>query len=222
MKTVVVIPAFNEETAIYEVVRSLQGFADRVIVVNDGSSDRTAQIAESAGALVVHHAINRGYGAASTTGIAAALKIGADTIVTFDADGQHRVEDIARITKPIEDGDADIVIGCRTLERQMIPLRRRAAHGIANALTYLLFGLWVQDSQSGLRAFSKRMAENMDLKCDRMEFSSEVIREIKKGGWRLVEIPIVPIYTEYSLSKGQGFFVGIKTAWRLVVRKVLK
>lgn len=221
MRTVVVIPAYNEERHVGDVVRSLRFVADAVVVVDDGSDDRTGEIAANAGATVVTHVLNRGYGAGTATGIAAALRLGAEAIVTFDADGQHRAEDVPRIIKPVADGSADVVIGVRTVERDRIPATRRAAHWCANALTYLLFGLWVTDSHSGLRAFSRRMAEGMVLKCDRMEVASEIIKEIKRGGWRLTEIPIVPIYTEYSLSKGQSFTVGLKTAWRLIVSKVL-
>lgn len=221
MKTVVVIPAYNEERHVGDVVRSLRSVADAVVVVNDGSSDRTGEVAATAGATVVTHVINRGYGAGTATGIAAALLLGADAIVTFDADGQHAASDVPRITKPIADGVADVVIGVRTVERDRIPVTRRIAHWCANALTYALFGLWVTDSHSGLRAFSRRMAEGMELKCDRMEVASEIIKEIKRGGWKLAEVPIVPIYTEYSLSKGQSFTVGLKTAWRLIVSKVL-
>ena len=101
-----------------------------------------------------------------------------------------------------------------------MPLKRRFANWMGNALTFLLFGMWVQDSQSGLRAFSRRAAEELDLKCDRMEVSSEIVKEIKSHEWRLLEVPIVPIYTEYSLSKGQNFFVGLKTAGKLLLRRI--
>ena len=222
MRTIVVIPAFNEERTIGDVVRSLLSVADEVIVVNDGSVDLTRKTAQHAGAMVVSHAINRGYGAATATGITAAVRRHADTIVTFDADGQHAAADVPAIVAPIEADRADIVIGVRSVERHRIPVTRRLAHWCANALTYFLFGLWVTDSHSGLRAFSRRMAENMNLRCDRMEVASEIIKEIKHGEWRLQEVPIVPIYTEYSLSKGQNLVVGLKTAWRLIVSKVLK
>jgi glycosyltransferase involved in cell wall biosynthesis len=221
MRTVIVIPAYNEARMIGEVVRSARAVAEAVVVVDDGSADRTGEIAANAGAIVVTHVMNRGYGAGTATGIAAALRLGAEAIVTFDADGQHRASDVPRIVAPLERGEADVVMGVRTMETGRIPVTRRLAHWCANALTYALFGRWVTDSHSGLRAFSRRMAEGMDLKCDRMEVASEIIKEIHRGGWRLAEVPIVPIYTDYSLSKGQSFTVGIKTAWRLILSKLL-
>jgi hypothetical protein len=102
-----------------------------------------------------------------------------------------------------------------------MPPKRRLANWVGNALTYALFGLWVQDSQSGLRAFSLKAARDLRLRCDRMDVSSEIIKEIKTHGWQLAEVPIQPVYTAYSLSKGQSFFVGLKTAGRLFLRRLI-
>ncbi len=220
MTIFVVVPAYNEEQTIGEVVRSLRPYADRVFVVDDGSSDRSGVIASEAGAYVITHVMNRGLGAALGTGIGEAFRRGADAVVTFDADGQHRAEDVPRMVAPIEDGTADVVIGCRTDDRSRMPVKRRFANWCGNALTYVLFGIWVKDSQSGLRAFSRHAGDRMELKCDRMEVSSEIVKEIRRNGFALAEIPIVPIYTEYSLSKGQGFIVGLKTAGKLLIRRI--
>jgi len=222
MRLAVVVPAYNEEKTVGQVVRSLRSAADLVLVVDDGSTDGTDAAARAAGAELVSHFMNRGLGAALGTGIAAAVLAGAEIVVTFDADGQHRVEDIPRLIEPILRGRADAVIGCRTAERGRMPVSRRAANWIGNALTYVLFGLWVKDSQSGLRAFSRRAAAELEIKTDRMEVSSEIVKEIRRHGWRLAEIPIVPVYTDYSLSKGQGFFVGLKTAGRLLLNRLAK
>jgi len=222
MTLAVVVPAYNEEKTVGQVVRSLRPAADRVLVVDDGSTDGTAAAARSAGAEVIGHFMNRGLGAALGTGIAAAVLAGADIVVTFDADGQHRVEDIPRLVEPIRSGKADAAIGCRTAERGRMPASRRLANWIGNALTFVLFGLWVRDSQSGLRAFSRRAAGQLEIKTDRMEVSSEIVKEIKRHAWRLAEVPIVPVYTDYSLSKGQGFLVGLKTAGRLLLNRLAK
>ena len=222
MKTYVIVPAYNEEQKIGEVVRSLHAYADHVLVVDDGSSDRSGVIASEAGASVITHVMNRGLGAALGTGISEALRRGADAVVTFDADGQHRAEDVPRMIAPIESGEADVVIGCRTDDRSRMPAKRRFANWCGNALTYVLFGIWVKDSQSGLRAFSRYAGDTMELRCDRMEVSSEIIKEIKRNGFRLAEIPIVPIYTEYSLSKGQSFIVGLQTAGKLFTRRIMQ
>lgn len=217
----VIVPAYNEAKTVAEVVRGLKPYADRVIVVDDGSIDRTGEIAAAAGARVVRHCINRGLGAAIGTGVAAALADGARAIVTFDADGQHRPEDVPRMIADIEAGKADVAIGCRVQDRRRMPVSRRLANWCGNALTYALFGIWCSDSQSGLRAFSRAAAERLEIRTDRMEVSSEIIKEIKRNRWRCAEVPITPIYTEYSMSKGQGFVVGLKTAGRLVIRKLL-
>jgi glycosyltransferase involved in cell wall biosynthesis len=221
MSVIVVVPAYNEEKTVGRVVRSLSSCTEKIIVVDDGSTDSTSAKSMEAGASVVRHKLNRGLGAAIGTGIEAALRCGADVIVTFDADGQHDSADIPKMIRPILDGEADAAIGVRTIDREQMPTTRRIANWIGNALTFVLFGKWVKDSQSGLRAFSRKAAESMELRCDRMEVSSEIVKEIGRHGWRLAEVPIKPVYTDYSMSKGQGFLVGLKTAGKLLLRRLM-
>lgn len=222
MRRIVVIPAYNEEKTVSEAVRGALALADLVVVVDDGSTDRTAEVAGTAGATVVRHAINRGLGGALGTGIAAALRLGADALVTMDADGQHRPEDARRVFDRLERGGVDFVIGSRMLEaRGHMPRRRRLAQWCGNALTAALFGRWVSDSQSGLRGLTRPAAERLELKSSRMEVSSEFIREAARLGLRVAEIPIESVYTDYSLSKGQGFAVGLQTAARLILRRLI-
>ncbi len=221
MKVVAVVPAYNEERTVGLVVRSLLPCVHEVIVVDDGSADRTARVAREAGARVFGHMLNRGLGAAIGTGLEAALRAGADALVTFDADGQHDASDIGRLVAPIVAGEADVAIGVRTMDRRLMPLSRRTANWIGNALTFALFGKWVRDSQSGLRAFSRDAAAELEIRCDRMEVSSEIVKEIRRHGWRLAEVPIRPVYTDYSMSKGQGFLVGLKTAGKLLLRRLM-
>ncbi len=225
-KNVIVIPAYNEETTVAQVVRDAVRSADVVLVVDDGSRDRTAELARDAGAVVVRHAVNRGLGGALGTGIAAALKLGADSIVTMDADGQHRAVDAGRVFERLAGGDIDFVIGSRMLRGQgdgegKMPIRRVLFNGIGNLLTYMLFGVWVSDSQSGLRGLSRSAAEKIDLRTNGMEVSSEFIKEIRDRRWRVAEIPIPAIYTAYSMSKGQSFLVGVKTAAKLIIRRFI-
>jgi len=222
----IVVPAYNEETTIRSVIQKLKEVYDarQIIVVNDCSTDQTAAIAKEQGVVVVSHMINRGLGGALGTGIQKALQLGADIIVTFDADGQHRVEDVSRVTEPIEQGLTDVVIGSRVLTKKGMPFMRRAYNFVGNIITYLLFGMWVTDSQSGLRAFSSKAAKSLRLRANRMEVSSEIIRDIKVNKLKYKEIPIKAIYTEYSMSKptGQGFVTGVKTFIKLIVLKVTK
>lgn len=223
-KKVIVIPAYNEETTIAQVVRDAVRVADTVLVVDDGSRDGTAALAQEAGAAVVRHAVNRGLGGALGTGIAGALKLGADHVVTMDADGQHRAVDAARVFERLDKGDVEFVIGSR-LKRGAgggkMPLHRVLFNNFGNLFTYALFGVWVSDSQSGLRGLTRAAAERIELRTNGMEVSSEFIKEIRARRWRFDEIPIPAIYTEYSLSKGQSFMVGVKTAAKLILRRFI-
>jgi len=222
MKMFALIPAYNEETTIADVLTRTRPYVDGVIVVDDGSSDRTAEIAGVHGATVMSHVINRGLGAAIGTGFAAAQSLGADVVVTLDADGQHDPTEIKKFVEGIEKG-ADVVIGSRMLTGFVgMPVHRRVAQVVGNLVTFFLFGAWVTDSQSGFRAFTKHALSKIQIKTNRMEVSSELIAEAKRNGLILVEVPIQAIYTEYSLSKGQSFFVGIKTLLKLVVRRLTR
>jgi len=221
-KRVIVIPAFNEGRTIGEVVRSALQVADRVLVVDDGSTDRTSEAALASGALVVRHVVNRGLGGALGTGIAGALRLGAEAIATMDADGQHRAEDVKRAFERLAEGDVDFVIGSRMIERKgNMPAVRRLAQFLGNALTFLLFRRWVTDSQSGLRAMTRTAAERIEIRSSRMEVSSEFVKEIVDKDLRLAEVPIEAVYTEYSLSKGQNLAVGMQTALKLILRRLL-
>jgi glycosyltransferase involved in cell wall biosynthesis len=154
------------------------------------------------------------------TGISAALRLGAEVIVTFDADGQHDPNDIARLLQPIAAGEAEVVIGSRMWDPRGMPYRRRLANWLANVVTYLLFGGWTTDSQSGLRVFSRRAATRMQLRTTGMEVSSEIIAETVRHRLKWEEIPVQAIYTDYSLSKGQSFTVGLQTLMKLILTKV--
>jgi UDP-N-acetylglucosamine---dolichyl-phosphate N-acetylglucosaminyltransferase len=222
---IIVIPAYNEEQTIAEVVSGARKFADRVIVVDDGSRDRTAILAKQAGALVVRHAVNRGVGAAIGTGIEAAVHLDADAVVTMDADGQHRPEDAGRVFDRLAQGDVDFVMGSRMKKSDdagYMPWHRVVANTIGNVLTSVLFGVWVTDSQCGLRGLSRKAARTIELRTNGMESISEFIKEMKDKHWRHDEVAIKAIYTDYSMSKGQNFFLGIKVALKLIYRRFIR
>jgi len=208
VKLVIIIPAFNESTIIFKVLNSLpkklEGVKSiKVLVVNDGSSDNTAQEAQRAKSHVINHLLNRGVGAATKTGIEFAKKQNADIVVTFDADGQHNPNDIQKIIDPIVKKRADLIIGSRFKKKQKIPLDRFLLNWFANFITLLLFGVASTDSQSGLRAFSKKAIKLINFKGERMDFSSEILLEAKRNKLKRVEVPIKAIYTPYSRKKGQ-------------------
>lgn len=208
VKVVIIVPAFNESAVIFNVLKSLprrlKGVSKvEIIVVNDGSTDQTLTEVTRANVNLVNHLINRGLGAAIKTGISWAKKNGADIIITFDADGQHDPKDIPRVIAPILARKADLVIGSRFKRIQKIPLDRLVLNWFANLANFVLFGVSSTDSQSGLRAFSKKAIDLINFKADRMEFSSEILLEAKRNDLKLNEIPIRAIYTRYSRRKGQ-------------------
>lgn len=221
MNISIIIPAYNEEKTIAEVIRRAKKHSAKVIVIDDASSDNTPKIATKEGAKVYRHAVNRGLGGALGTGFKAALIENTEIMITLDADCQHDPEDIPKLIKPITDGQADVVIGSRFLTRQDIPTLRRLYNGIGNIITFALFGVKTTDSQSGFRAFNKKAIGLIDIKTNRMEVSSEIIKEIGLRKLRMKEVPITAIYTKYSLSKGQGFIVGIKTFLKLLIIKII-
>ncbi len=222
MNLTVIIPAYNEEKHIGEVVQGVKKYTENIIVIDDGSEDKTSQIAQKNGAKVYRHFINRGLGGALGTGIKAALLAGADAMITLDADGQHDPDEIPRIIKPIINREADVVIGSRFLVRQSMPLFRRLGNPFLNLITFFLFGIWSTDSQSGMRAFNKKAAQSLEIYTNGMEVSSEILKEIQAKGFRLKELPIKSIYTDYSLSKGQGLIPGLKTLFKLFILKLTK
>ncbi|HKL16957.1 MAG TPA: glycosyltransferase family 2 protein [Patescibacteria group bacterium] len=224
MKTIILIPAFNEEKTIQKVINRCQPFADEIVVIDDGSKDKTSLIAKKNGAKVFKHEVNLGLGAALITGFEAALKIGADIVVTLDADGQHNPEEVPKLVQEIKNG-AQFVVGSRMKHKsKKMPALRYFYNLGANLITYLLYGVWSSDSQSGLRAFSKDALCKINLNSQEMEVSSEFFKEVKKHNLVFKEVTIEPIYTKYSLSKGktsQGFVTGLKTLARLILNKII-
>jgi len=223
MKTTIIMPAYNEEKMIGRVLDSLcnEGYDD-IIVVNDGSKDRTAKIAKSKGADVYSHAVNRGLGGALGTGFHIAIQRDSDIIVTFDSDGQHDPQDVKKIITPIAQNRADVVIGSRLIRPRGMPVLRRVGNLGLNVITYALFGVWTTDSQSGLRAFSKHAAKRIDIKSNKMEVSSEIIKEIGAKRLRFAEVPIKPIYTNYSMEHGQSNMNGFRIVAKLVLKRLMK
>jgi glycosyltransferase involved in cell wall biosynthesis len=218
-KIYIIIPVLNEETVIQEVINEIkkEGFND-IIVVDDGSHDQTCQKAkEIEGIVALRHKINRGKGAAAKTGIEAAKLLGAEIVVTMDGDGQHDPKDIRKLVGPIIEGKRDVVLGTRLKNPKGMPWYKILHNYIANGITWYLFGLWVTDSQSGFRAYSRNAIDKINTRYDRYEYDSEIIREIYICKLSFEEIPITVRYTEYSKSKEQkqNLFNGIKTLYKM-------
>ena len=201
----VVIPAFNEAPAIAEVVRNVRAFYPNVVVVDDGSTDATFEQAGASATYTLRHVVNRGQGAALQTGITFALRQGARFVVSFDADGQHEPADIAALIAPIHRGECDITLGSRFLESSCeMPTTRRILLRLGVLFTRIVSGVAVTDTHNGLRAFSRRAAERIDITLDRMAHASELIDQVKRTGLVFREVPVRIRYTEYSLAKGQS------------------
>ena len=200
----VVVPAYNEARVIAGVVAELKVDAHRIVVVDDGSSDTTAGVAAERGAVVLEHPINLGQGAALQTGIEFALARGAEIIVTFDADGQHRTADIVRLIDALETHRADFALGSRFLGSavNMPPLRRTLLRA-ATWFTRLTTGLALTDAHNGLRAMTRRGALCIRLRQNRMAHASEILGQIAASGLKFVEVPVTIEYSRYSLAKGQ-------------------
>jgi glycosyltransferase involved in cell wall biosynthesis len=222
MRIVAVIPALNEEQWIPMVVRGTRQYVDRVIVVDDGSTDDTAGVSEREGAMVIRHLENCGAGAATMTGIEAARADGADVIVTLDADEQHDPHDIPALLKPVLDGHADIVFADRFGRRNRIPLIRRFFNAVGNLVTFVVTGRWVRDSQCGFKVLGPRAVREIRLRMSGYEFCTEVVRETAHHRWRVAQIPIKVVYSEYTLAKGQSFANGVKTALKILLRSFLR
>ena len=202
--TYVVIAAYNEAAMIARVVADVGRAGYRVIVVDDGSKDATAQVARAAGAIVIQHPFNLGQGAALQSGIELALANGAEVIVTFDADGQHGAADISRLTAALREENADFVLGSRFLESSSnIPPLRRFLLKAATIFTRVTTGLRLTDAHNGLRAMTRRGAAAIRLRQNRMAHASELLTQIGASGLHYVERPVIIHYSAYSIAKGQ-------------------
>jgi glycosyltransferase involved in cell wall biosynthesis len=200
----IVIPAYNEAGAIARVIAGLRPLGHRVLVVDDGSRDATAALAAEAGADVVHHPINLGQGAALQTGLDYALLNGARVIVTFDADGQHRPQDVPRLVEALAAQGVDYALGSRFLGGTTnMPASRRLLLRAATLFTRLTTRLSLTDAHNGLRAMTKRGAANIRLRQNRMAHASELLAQIAESGLPYTEVPVTIEYTRYSLAKGQ-------------------
>jgi glycosyltransferase involved in cell wall biosynthesis len=211
---VAIIPAYNEERFIGSVVLKTLRYTPNVIVVDDGSSDATAQIAEAAGAMVVRHSTNHGKGAALMTAFQATRELRPDVVVMLDADGQHLPEEITKVIQPVLDGQADITIGSRYLEHTSeVPRLRSMGHWAFNLLTRLSSGEKASDSQSGYRAFSPRALECLDFSSKGFSVESEMQFQAHQNGLKLVEVPITIQYLDKPkrpvLSHGLSVLNGV-------------
>ncbi len=205
MKTVAVIPAYNEQDRVVAAINDATAFVDAVVVVDDCSKDKTVELAKQTGAHVLRHIINRDQGAALQTGMDYALsRLGADVVVHFDADGQMAGSDIPAMIAPILAGEVDVTLGSRFLGKAVdIPTFRRLMLKVAIFFTFWTSGLVLTDTHNGFRALSKKAANAIRLRQDHKAHATEILDQIGTKRLSYREIPVTIRYNAETLAKGQ-------------------
>ena len=196
MNITVGIPAYNEEKNIASIIVKLKKIVDTIIVCNDGSNDSTSEIAKNLGVIVIDHSKNLGYGAGIHSIFRKAREINSDVLVTIDADGQHRIEDIKKVVEPIEKGEADLIIGSRFLDttQKQIPGYRKIGIKLITKVTNSSLKNKITDSQSGFRAYSKNVVSKLNVSDSGMGISTEILIKSSAHGFRIAEVPITVLY----------------------------
>lgn len=216
----VVIPLFNEATVIASVVRDLKAVFAHVVCVDDGSTDGSPEQAARSGAVVVRHPVNLGQGAALQTGIEYALSHrDCEFIVTFDADGQHRVEDAAAMVSAARENDLAIVFGSRFLDDRTNPgwVKRIMLKTVVR-VSNLTTGIRLTDAHNGLRVIRRDAAEHVHLSQDRMAHATEIVLQLARTKLPFAEHPVQLLYTDYSKAKGQSVLNSVNILVDLIVR----
>ena len=216
----VVIPLYNEATVIGGVIRDLRRHFAHVVCIDDGSSDSSAAVARAAGALLVQHPINLGQGAALQTGFEFALSHpDCEFVVTFDADGQHRIEDALQMLEVARRDDVAVVFGSRFLDNRTDPgVIKRIVLKTAIWVTNMTTGMHLTDAHNGLRVIRRDALAKVELKQDRMAHATEIVIELGGTGLPWHEYPVELLYTDYSKGKGQSVLNSINILVDLVVR----
>lgn len=219
----IVIPAYNEGTRLATVLHGLRDYFPGVVVVDDGSRDDTYDVACRFPVHALRHMVNRGQGAALQTGISYSLLQGAKYVVTYDADGQHRSEDIERMLQPALAGECDVVLGSRFLEEgSNPPFLRRVLLQAARGFTWLTSGLYLTDCHNGFRVLTRHAASQIHLEQDRMAHASQLYDEIRRSGLRWREVPVTIRYTRETLAKGQSASGAINIVFQYVLGKMMR
>jgi glycosyltransferase involved in cell wall biosynthesis len=225
-RVALVVPAYNEAAVLGGVVNDLErvfatsNFDYEIVVVDDGSRDDTVEVAGHTNATVIKHILNTGSGGATATGLSYAYQNGFDIATTSDADGQHDAEDVLRGVELLAGSEIDLLIGSRLINKDGMSKVKVLGNKGLSFITYVLFGINVTDSQSGLRVFSKRALAQLKWKTSGYEFCSEMLWRAKQLNLKIDEYPIKPIYTEYSIAKGQNNWNAINFVKSLLRRRI--
>lgn len=221
MRVIGVIPAYNEESRIKDVVQACLRYADGLVVVDDGSKHPMLAECQVPNITILRHEINRGQGAALRTGTKAAIRLGADVIIHLDADGQHDPADIPVMLKPVLEERADVVLGSRFMgvDPTGMPLIRRWLLKAGRWFNALALGVprTLTDPQSGLRVLTAEAAQKIHFRQDRKAHASEILRCVTRSGLRWVEVPIHVKYTPDTLRKGNRTTDALTIVWQLFI-----
>ncbi|MDQ3886050.1 MAG: glycosyltransferase family 2 protein [Actinomycetota bacterium] len=216
----VVIPVFNESHVIAEVIEQVRAAFRNVVCVDDGSCDGSAEQIARTGAHLVRHPINLGQGAALQTGLCyARSRPGSRYFITFDADGQHRVEDALALLEVARSGTADVVLGTRFGGAGPTPLLKRLVLRTVAALSPTARKLKLTDTHNGLRVLTRPVVENLQITMNGMPHASEIVAYLARSSWRVREVPVTIRYTDYSRAKGQSLVNGINILFDLSIRQ---
>ena len=215
-----VVPLYNEGPVITSVITALREHFDNVICVDDGSSDNSAELAEEAGATVISHPMNLGQGAALQTGIVyARSRKELEYLITFDGDGQHRVEDVLDMLSYARRKNLAVVFGSRFLDKRTKPgFRKKVVLKVAVMITRVVTGLQLTDAHNGLRVLRKDAVWQVNLIQDRMSHATEIVHQIARSKLPWREYPVEVLYTDYSRAKGQSLLNSINILFDLIVR----
>ena len=219
----VVVRAYNEAPVIRDVVASLCNHFDHIVVVDDGSTDSTAACLDGLKVTLISHAVNLGGGAALQTGITYALSKGADWILTFDADGQHAIDDALTLLKSLQSDNCDVVFGSRFLGSAInMPKTRALLLIAARWFSNLTSGIQLTDTHNGLRGFNRKAASLLTIQQNDMAYASEILHQLKQGNMTIREIPVTIKYTEYSRRKGQSSSNAITILIDLITGRLIR
>lgn len=222
----IVIPAYNEASVLGKVIDDVKDkfrnkdFKTDVVVVDDGSKDKTTEVAKKHGAIVITHILNSGAGGATATGLRFAEKNEYDIAATMDADGQHAAKDVVKGVEKISASPIDLLIGSRLIDSKGMSRIKVIGNRGLSLVTYLLFGIKSTDSQSGMRVFSRKALEQLRWKTNGYEFCSEMLWRANQLKLNVSEYSIKAIYTDYSKAKGQNNWNGVNIIKSLVKRRI--
>lgn len=220
----VIIPAYNEGAVILSVIEQFKLYNYKIVVVDDGSDEKLDNILHKLPVYLLRHVVNLGQGAALQTGIEFAMSQNAEYVVTFDADGQHNINDIEKLLLVLQQQNADVVLGSRFLigSAHNMPSKRKLLLQFARRLNFVFTGLMLSDAHNGLRAMNRKAALSIQLTENRMAHATEILSQIKKNKLRYKEVPVSITYTNYSRKKGQTLASGFRIFFDLLLNKLFK